>query len=78
MEDDYVYGAASPQNDMLIPLLGDANLDGSVDGFGNDILLLNWLQSYKTWVDGDFNRDEFIDGFDNDALLLNWLGSLSR
>jgi len=27
---DYVYGAAAPENDMLIPILGDADLDGEV------------------------------------------------
>ena len=68
---------------MLLPLLGDATLDGTVDGYDFDIMLTNWLQPGKTWVTGDFAREGpavpgegFVDGFDNDALLDNWLKHL--
>jgi len=85
MGNNYTYGAAYPQDDMLIPLLGDATLNGTVDGFDFTALSLHWLESGKTWVDGDFVNqsgqvpgDGFVDGFDFSALSLNFLESLSR
>jgi hypothetical protein len=84
MGNNYTYGADYPQEDMLIPLLGDATLNGTVDGFDFTALSLHW-QDYGSWVDGDFvgqdglvPGDGFVDGFDFSALSLNWLVSLSR
>ena len=83
MASNYEYGEEDPQNDMLLPLLGDATLDGSVDGSDYTALSTHWL-SAGTWVDGDFvgasgvPGDGFVDGCDYTALSQNWLEVLSR
>lgn len=45
-------------------LLGDANLDGSVDG--QDFIIWNAAKFTvnSSWCSGDFNADGFVDGLD--------------
>ena len=45
-------------------LPGDANQDGTVDGYDLIKLLANYNQSGKTWADGDLNGDGTVDGYD--------------
>jgi hypothetical protein len=45
-------------------LLGDANLDGFVDGLDFTVWNANKFTSLAQWSAGDFNADHFIDGLD--------------
>ena len=45
-------------------LLGDANLDGFVDGSDFNIWNSNKFQMENAWTRGDFNSDGFVDGSD--------------
>lgn len=75
--DDYVYGEAAPQDDMLVPHLGDANLDGTVNWQDLQILAAHMGQS-GTWVDGDFNYDELVNYLDYLILKANTGKSVTR
>jgi hypothetical protein len=61
---DYVYGNSSPQNAMLLPLLGDADLDGAVVWFDLQILMANMGGPGRTWSQADFNYDTWVDASD--------------
>lgn len=76
--DDYSYGAAYPQDDMLIPILGDANLDGAVGYWDLQILMANYGQSGKNWSEGDFTYDGYVGSADYMALKQHSGMSLSR
>ena len=44
--------------------LGDADLDGLVDGLDFIDWNVNKFTEHDTWCGGDFNADGFVDGFD--------------
>jgi hypothetical protein len=46
---------------LIVPLPGDANLDGQVDINDLTIVLTNYGQSGMTWSQGDFNTDTKVD-----------------
>lgn len=78
MGSDYVYGNSAPQNDMLLPILGDANLDGSVGYADLMILAANMGGPGRTWSQADFNYDTFVDASDYITLKLFFGLSVSR
>ena len=65
-----VNGFASPY------LVGDANLDGSVNSTDLGRLGTNWQQVNVTWGGGDFNGDGVGDFKDLNAIALNWSRSI--
>ena len=77
LEIAYEYGEEDPENKMLIPFRGDANLDGTVDGDDFGVLQGNW-QKAGTWLQADFDYTGFVDAFDYAALQGNWQECLSR
>ena len=76
--DDYVYGAASPEDDMLIPILGDADLDGAVDWYDLQILMANFGGPDRTWSQADFNYDGWVDSYDYITVKQHMGQSVSR
>ena len=54
----------------IIP--GDANMDGTVDGYDAAILAGNWQATDATWDMGDFNGDEIVNDADNTILSSHW------
>jgi len=58
--------------DNTLTLVGDTNLDKTVDGLDLNILGGNWL-GMGLWQDSDFNGDKAIDGLDLNALGGKWL-----
>lgn len=67
-------GVVVPAGEVLIKytLLGDANLDGTVNLTDLLSLLNNYGQSGKDWADGDFNYDGTVNLTDLLALLNNY------
>ena len=64
---------AATANGFTAPyLLGDANLDGSVNASDLNILGQNWLASPDTWQFGDFNADGIVNAGDLNELAQNW------
>lgn len=57
-------------------LLGDSNLDGSVDAIDLNNLALNWQQDTTEWSGGNFVADGVVDSADLNALALNWQQSI--
>jgi hypothetical protein len=55
---------ASNQIEIKFTLLGDANLDGKVNGIDFAILAANLNQSVTRWDQGDFNYDGRVNGID--------------
>ena len=53
-------------------LLGDANLDGVVDGTDFGILAANFNKGVSRWDQGDFNYDGVVDGADFSDLAANF------
>ena len=59
--------------DILGTWLGDANLDGTVDGADLNALGIHWSQDeIDSWMQGDFDGDEEVDNADLNILGLNW------
>ena len=59
---------------ILVGLLGDANMDGTVDAGDAQLLAANWrMASGATWSDGDFNGDGAVNDKDATLLAANWL-----
>ena len=56
------------RSSCAVPLVGDVNGDGKVDGFDLGLLLAQW----GTAGSADFNHDGTVDGFDLGTLLANW------
>jgi hypothetical protein len=54
--------------------LGDADLDGTVDGADLAALASHW-QGHADWAGGDFNRDGIVDITDLYLLAQNWQGA---
>jgi hypothetical protein len=62
-------GLASGQIEIMYTLLGDANLDGKVNGTDFNLLAANFNQAVTNgWDEGDFNYDGKVNG--NDFVLL--------
>lgn len=75
MGSDYVYGTT--EMDMLIPILGDANLDGAVGWADLSILTAHMGQS-GNWTDGDFDYNGWVDTWDYMTLKQHNGQSVSR
>jgi autotransporter-associated beta strand protein len=67
-----VSGLASGQIELKYTLLGDANLDGTVNGADFSILAANFGQGYTNWDQGNFLFTPVINGTDFDALAANF------
>jgi autotransporter-associated beta strand protein len=68
-------GLASGQIEIMYTLLGDANLDGKVNGADFAILATNFNKAVtgsSGWDQGDFNYDAKINGADFAALASNF------
>ncbi len=57
-------------------LLGDANLDGSVNATDLNALGQNWRGHPNAWQSGDFTADGTVDASDLNALGQNWRASI--
>lgn len=61
--DDWVYGGEAPQDDMLLPILGDCDLDGDNDFFDYVTLKVHFgLEG--NWRDGDLDYDGHVTFYD--------------
>ena len=67
-----VTGLASGQIELKYTLLGDANLDGTVNGSDFSILAGNFGQGYSNWDQGNFLYTPAINGTDFSALAANF------
>jgi autotransporter-associated beta strand protein len=70
-------GLASGQIELMYTLLGDANLDGKVNGADFAILATNFnkaVSGSSGWDQGDFNNDGSINGADFAFLASNFNG----
>ena len=65
-------GLAPGQIEVMYTLLGDANLDGKVNGTDFAILAANFNQSVTGWDQGDFNYDGKVNGTDFAFLASNF------
>jgi autotransporter-associated beta strand protein len=65
-------GLASGQIEIKYTLLGDANLDGKVNGTDFAILASNFNQAVTSWDQGDFNYDGKVNGTDFAYLASNF------
>jgi autotransporter-associated beta strand protein len=65
-------GLASGQIEIAYTLVGDANLDGKVNGADFTILAANFNQGGKAWDQGDFNYDDNVNGADFTLLAENF------
>jgi hypothetical protein len=65
-------GLASGQIEIKYTLLGDANLDGKVNGTDFAILATNFNQAVSGWDQGDFNYDGKANGSDFAFLAKNF------
>ncbi len=59
-------------------LVGDSDLNGSVDAGDLNAMALRWQQEVATWSGGDFSADGFVDAQDLNGLALNWQSSIAR
>ena len=74
---DQWLGDAATANGYDAPfLLGDSNLDGTVDAADLNSLALGWRQNLALWSAGDFTADGIVDSADLNALALNWHKSI--
>ena len=70
--DGVVAGLSSGQIEVKYTLLGDANLDGVVNGADFAILAANFNQHVTGWDQGDFNYDGVVNGADFEELAANF------
>jgi len=70
--DGVVAGLPSGQIEVMYTMLGDANLDGLVNGSDFNILAANFNQSVTGWDQGDFNYDGFVNAADFNDLAANF------
>jgi uncharacterized repeat protein (TIGR03803 family) len=70
--DGVVSGLSSGQIEIKYTLLGDANLDGLVNGSDFNILAANFNQSITGWDQGDFNYDGLANAADFNELAANF------
>ena len=71
-KDGVVSGLTSGQIEIKYTLLGDANLDGLVNGSDFNILAANFNQSITGWDQGDFNYDGLVNASDFNELAANF------
>jgi len=71
-KDHVVAGLPSGQIEVKYTLLGDANLDGLVNGSDFNILAANFNQSITGWDQGDFNYDGLVNASDFNELAANF------
>ncbi len=71
-KDGVVAGLSSGQIEVKYTLLGDANLDGVVNGADFSILAANFGQSANGWDQGDFDYNGVVNGSDFAALAANF------
>jgi arabinogalactan endo-1,4-beta-galactosidase len=64
--------AGSGQIIVEYALLGDANLDGAVNGVDFGILAANFNKGVSAWDQGDFNYDSAVNGIDFGYLAVNF------
>jgi hypothetical protein len=58
-------GLSSGQIEIMYTLLGDANLDGKVNGTDFELMATNFNQAVTNgWDEGDFNDDGKVNGSD--------------
>lgn len=62
---------ASGTIEIMYTLLGDANLDGKVNGTDFNILAANFKTGGDSWDEGDFNYDGSVNGTDFNELSAN-------
>jgi autotransporter-associated beta strand protein len=67
-----VAGLSSGQIELKYTLLGDANLDGFVNGSDFSILAANFGQGFTNWDQGNFLFTPLINGADFSALAANF------
>jgi autotransporter-associated beta strand protein len=65
-------GLASGQIEVAFTLLGDANLDKTVNGVDFGILAANFNKGITGWDKGDFNYDNAVNGVDFGDLAANF------
>jgi hypothetical protein len=65
-------GLSSGQIEIKYTLLGDANLDGAVNGSDFAILATNFNKAVSGWDQGDFNYDGAANGSDFASLASNF------
>ncbi len=70
--DKVVTGLSSGQIEIKYTLLGDANLDGSVNGSDFSILAANFGLGHSNWDQGDFLFTSAVNGSDFSALAANF------
>jgi hypothetical protein len=75
--DGVVSGLASGQIEVAYTLLGDANLDGTVNSADFTILAANFNQPVTGWDQGDFNYDGLVNAADFTDLAANFNQSVS-
>ena len=69
--------AAATENGFSMPyLVGDTNLDGSVDAQDLNAMAVNWLTSGRVWSTGDFTGEGEVNASDLNALAINWQQSI--
>ena len=62
----------------MYTLLGDANLDGKVNGTDFTITAANFNESGTSWDQGDFNYDGKVNGADFNLLAENFNKGVSQ
>ena len=65
-------GLATDTIEIKYTLLGDANLDGVVDGTDFGILAANFNKGVTGWDQGDFDYDNVVDGSDFGFMAANF------
>jgi arabinogalactan endo-1,4-beta-galactosidase len=70
--DGVVSGLSSGQIEVKYTLLGDANLDGVVNGEDFTILASNFNQPVTRWDQGDFNYGSVVNGEDFTLMAANF------
>jgi filamentous hemagglutinin len=71
-KDKVVAGLASGEIEIKYTLLGDANLDGTVNGSDFSILAANFGRGFTNWDQGNFLFTPLINGADFAALAANF------
>jgi probable HAF family extracellular repeat protein/autotransporter-associated beta strand protein len=65
-------GLVSGTLEVAYALLGDADMNGVVNGIDFGILAANFNKSASSWDQGDFNYDHFVNGIDFSLLAANF------
>jgi len=71
-KDGVVSGLSSGQIEIKYTLLGDANLDGTVNGSDFSILVANFGTGATNWDQGNFLYESSVNGSDFSALAANF------